>query len=596
MRIVGKNFRCYEYFDLTFEAGTCNIVIGESGELDYANTNGSGKTTLGIYALCWARYGKYPDMSTADSVVNTWAEKGTEIYHEFNDVQGNPCIIERKRKPNSLKFWQNNTAITGDMPVVQKAIDAAIGCNYDFYTKVFLYTGRDDGKFARMTDGRQKEILDTILPLDFDEPKQLAVDKMGEAQRTSASERSKVTWLEREISDLEIDIQVEKAQSDEWDIRINEDYNAIEESLNQWAAHYTVHFQSHETLKTKGVALNETLQSQHAALSNSGGELDRIQRLIRDEEERLRSLNVAPGICPTCEQTLQTTEAQTKLATKLNGIEDYLAELKSDLPALTQTHNSNEVTYRTAGEAVAAHTIKTTETYELMIAAQNTVADLTIRLNERPDDGVNLHASNIHLMNDQIEKKRQQIMELEKQSELHSADAKLWATVADALGPRGIKHFAFETLCPEMTATARAFLKHLSPNDLDVEFRSHVKKGSKVKEGFYIHATGKNGAKTYLDLSSGEQARIDLVVFLTLFLMATKHVSNTGLVVFDEIADTLDSMGKQMVCHLLDFFSAEYGVTTLILTNDLHITSHIIRGYCCCANGGLGYVEKLLES
>lgn len=596
MRIVGKNFRCYEYFDLTFEPGTNNLVVGDSGDADYADTNGSGKTTLGIHAICWARYGKYPDMNNADSIVNISAGKGTEIYHEFKDTQGNPCVIERKRKPNSLKFWQNGVEISGDVAVVQPKINAAIGCDYDFYTKVFLYTGRDDGKFARMTDVRQKEILDTILPLDFDEPKALAITEMGNTQRSSSTERSKISWLEREIDELQEEIVSQQQQGAAWESIVEEDYEQIEQSLIAWNNNYgggVLEYEGAKTLK-KGAA-----ERQHTALLEYNAahtEFQRVEKLIVDEEARLQSLNVQPGMCPTCGQGLQTTEAQNKLASRMDEINQFLINLKREEPILAQ---NSELTLSMYEDRTNEHSVISAnmqEIYERMIAAQNTVADLTVRLHERPTkDATNPHAHALGLLNEQVAKKQAQISESENLADKYLADSKLWGVVADALGPRGIKHFAFETLCPEMTATAQAFLKYLSPNDLSVEFRSHEKRGKKVKEGFYIYAAKKNGAQSYSDLSGGEKARIDLVVFLTLFLMATKHVSNTGLIVFDEIADTLDNTGKQTVSQLLDFFSDEYAVTSLILTNDNNIAAYISRGYRCKVNGGRGCVEKILE-
>jgi len=582
MRLVGKNFKCFGYFDITFEPGTCNAVVGQVEDSDYSNSNGAGKTTLGIHALCWVRYGKYPGMGSADSPVNLKAGKGCEVHHEFKDINGHDCIIQRKRKPNSLQFWQNGTEVTGDMKVVQEAINKAVGCEYDFYVKVFLYTGADEHKFARLTDAKQKEILDTILPMEFDKARELAAEQQRlkfEELNASSIKISQATQAHERIM---AKVEEEKVKYQQWEESKDADWEAEEQKLKDWSR---VHAERTNLVSVK--------QAEVDTLAEKYREADRkhtlaaatrrsLEHQLNDERARLASLEGKAGndVCPMCNQEIAGEAAQT--------VEARITEVRNAVTTLEQQFNALEPIDQLIIDK--DHHKRGLDRYseELRLAqrdlqeAEHNIETLTMALNNRPT-GDNPHMAVMKALEEEAATLHQQCEEMLAQEPAISADIDLWKTVNDALGPKGLKHFAFETLCPQLSATGSTFIEHLSPKgDLQVGFKSFQQKGKKIKEGFFIEASRKDGPQTYSDLSGGEKARIDLVVFLTLFLTATERVSNSGLVVFDEIADTLDSTGKQLVMQLLDFFSDEYGLTCLVLTNDPSITAHVPHGYYRC--------------
>ena len=594
MRIVGKNFKCFSHFDINFEPGTNNVVLGDSSDTDYADSNGAGKTTLGIHALCWVRYGKYPGMSNVNSPINLAAGKGCEVYHEFTDTSGNPCIIKRSRKPTKLEFWQNGTEVSGDKDVVQEKINAAIGCDYDFYVRVFLYTGADEFKFAKLTDAKQKAILDTILPMDFDKPRELAVKERDKIAQARDNNRRDVANVIGEINTVGSQIREEEQQINIWETQKQSDWAAIEQNVKAWG---NVHAQKKVEYDDVCAQASETL-SAYTKLHDQVVVLrkDRtvLEQKLFDEKTRLASLsgNADNRICPTCHQRLVDETALGHVQQRVTEVEASVAQLEQQVAALPDSTEIEQEFAKASAELDHITGVKEHINNE-MREAMHHVETGTAQLNNKPE-GDNPHIHACKLLSDTLQRHQDRKAELDAEWNKCEDDLKIWDAVVGAFGAKGLKHYAFETLCPELTATAHTLLKYLSPEDLDVEFRSHST-GKKVKEGFHIAARRKGGPQNYSDLSGGERARIDLVVFLTLFLTAMKHVSNTGIVVFDEIADTLDDTGKQMVVQLLDFFSKEYGVTCLMLTNDKSISSYVSRGYCCKRTGDVSEVERILE-
>jgi DNA repair exonuclease SbcCD ATPase subunit len=75
------------------------------------------------------------------------------------------------------------------------------------------------------------------------------------------------------------------------------------------------------------------------------------------------------------------------------------------------------------------------------------------------------------------------------------------------------------------------------------------------------------GKRGYKSLSGGEKRRVDIIVILSLqrFLLECTGVS-TNLLVFDEIFDSLDNVGIQMVLNCIDTIFDE-GLCVYIITH-----------------------------
>jgi len=613
MRLVAKNFRSYEYFDLHFVEGTNNLVLGDSGSnSDYATTNASGKSSI-MYAVMWALFGKWPDMQSANSPVNIVAEKECEVYYEFKNTQGQACAVKRCRKPNSLEFWCNSEPVTGDMAVVQNAINEAIGCTYDFYLKVFVYSGDKDTKFSRLTDAKQKEILDTILPMDFEAAKELAVKQGLQIKSKIAENKHQIDTWTNQVETLKLKRDLAKTNAATFDQQATRDRTPLEQDIRETKRRITEYEAVIEQNRAAIIKAQEDLSAAKLATARLNDKRNERQRLqtamleantaLHGHSEKLDKIrNEETKDCPMCGQILGAPYSkQQVIATMDKECVELIAK------AATATNEYNAVTEElnlmpvppldVFEQRYSAITAVESEHRTYIQRAQDRISRLQKEIEAIPAPGTeNPYHTEARVYGQQIVDLESEICTTDQQIIGYELDLDLWNHVIDAFSTKGVKHYAFETLCPEMTAIAQAFMHHLSADQLKLKFRSHKASGKKIIEGFHVEVTRKIGGKIkegYGDMSGGEKSRVDLVVFLTLYLMAQKHVNNTGLLFLDEIADTLDPAGKAAVVELLDFFTKEYGVTSLILTNDERVASYITQGYRCRLLDGRGRIEEL---
>lgn len=178
-----------------------------------------------------------------------------------------------------------------------------------------------------------------------------------------------------------------------------------------------------------------------------------------------------------------------------------------------------------------------------------------------------------------------------------SRETRHWETVKTMFsgGKGGLHHFLFEQVLPEMTAMAQMFLNFFSANTLKVAFRSHKKSGNKIVEGFFVDADRGN-VKGYGNLSRGEQRRINVAISLTLYLMASKHVFNPGILFLDEVADSLDQSGKQSIIELLEHFCSQYQSSAVLLTNERELLANVHHGYEAVMHDGISRLSPISES
>ena len=213
-------------------------------------------------------------------------------------------------------------------------------------------------------------------------------------------------------------------------------------------------------------------------------------------------------------------------------------------------------------------------------------------------------ADTVNPYRDQVDRKSEAISLAEKELEgtrKSKIDAEVgmrrWSAVKTMFsgGRGGLHHFVFEQVLPEMTAMSQMFLNFFSANTLKVGFESHKKKGKKVIEGFFVKAE-RNDVTGFGNLSRGEQRRINVAISLTLYLMASKHVFNPGILFLDEVADSLDQTGKQSIIELLEHFCSQYDTAAVLLTNERELIAHVHSGYECVMHNDVSTLAPISES
>ena len=547
--------------------------------------------------------------------------------------------------------------ISGDLKVMNERIEGILGMTYETFVRTMVFTGSERENFSLMTDKEQKALLDTIFPVDFSGLLERARAKHKFALETeiecSGVIKAIDNWITKdEQALLELDQKRE-------DIAREHDAEALAHQLGE--AELTKSSVIHEigVIESQRVALRAQIDAARDALTAYRPTMQQFdeakerlssfmsakEMLTRQENERKSRLewfdqNIAKEnarlkhdhgekTCHTCGQTLgpealarATHEVQRELKRlgdeRLAAIRSYDSIQADYLSRQTRSGFNDETaqTFTTNYTAAAQHSRKLQETHD-QLTGQDRGLDDKLRGLRRQQEQLEQRITNLKsLMStgdhgldklDQEEKRLTAELDRLKSDRSQAAanqqqwtdEKALWSNVVDMFsgGKGSLQHFLFENLLPEMTATAQMFLSLFSAQELKVAFKSHRVKGSKTIEGFYIEATKGENTKGYGDLSGGERRRIDFCIFLTLYLMAAKHVFSPGVIFLDEIADFMDDTGQQsIVTSVLDFLCREYGVSCLLLTNKRELVASVAHGYRCSMTEGVSRLVPVQET
>ena len=657
--VHGTNFRSYQQVKLEFGNRQVSVVCGDS-QSDYADSNGTGKTSLMYLVLWtlfgkWPGMESADSCvrmpANKDCSGSIWLTKPDGIYtisrYRKHSEHGNNVFI---RTPDS------DGILSGDLKVMNERIEGLLGMNYDTFVRTMVFTGTEGTTFALMTDKEQKTLLDTIVPFDFSALHERAKEKHKFAAETEI-ECGGVTkavdqWLERNedaMANLE-DAKDELAgKYNEQDTRRRIDdliklVHQKEQELTSTEAHrktmdpqIEAAQKAVEAYRPSIVAFEEA--KERLSVYNSAKEIltrqekDREQALwrvdedIKKENHRLET-DKQGRTCHTCGQALgeealqkavSSTEADlTRLGEqRLDTIRHYDHIQQDYIKRQSATGLDDDSAAKFLEDWKAAHT----HMQQLMAASetltrQDRQADLDAQLLRREITAAKTEGDELTTAltpdNEAMSKLDQQIETLDKETERLKQDRiasagnqvkwgeerALWDGVATMLGggKGSLQHFLFEALLPEMTATAQMCLSLFSKEALHVAFKSHKKKGSKTVEGFYIEANKNDQTMGYGNMSGGERRRIDFCIFLTLHLMAAKHLFHPGVLFLDEIADFMDDTGQQSVVSVLEFFCQQYGISCLLLTNKRELVASVAHGYRCLMTDGISTLVSVQET
>lgn len=658
-KVYGTNFRSYAKIELEFGHHQVSVVCGDS-QSDYADSNGTGKTTLMYLVLwtLFGKWPGMENADSCirqpankDCCGSLTIEKPDGIYtvarYRKHSEHGSNLFIH---PPGGGKV------ISGDLKVMNERVEGLLGMNYDTFVRTMVYTGTEGTTFALMTDKEQKNLLDTIVPFDFSALHERAKEKLKIAADT-ATECAGVTkaveqWQERN-SQAMMDITLKRQQLSE-----QYDATALQEKIDTLTGHLDAYNKSLNEVYQTELELQPKVQAAYEAISaykptiaafeeakerwvNYGSavkmlaeqeasrsrNLEGVDHDIEREKQRLETDKQGRS-CHTCGQALGDEALQQVISStekELNRLGDQRLDLikhydhlqKDYLKRKTATGFDDEswAKYKTDYDAARRH-MNELEAHHMDLTGQDQqMAHRIQSLRSQIEQGNKVMeelqaaqapgAGGLSEIDKEIERLKDEGARL---MEDHGASAEneakwleektLWEKMTGMLGggKGSLQHFLFESLLPEMTATAQMCLSLFSKDELRVAFKSHKKKGSKVVEGFYVEASKGDNTKGYGDLSGGERRRIDFCIFLTLHLMAAKHLYHPGVLFLDEIADFMDDTGQQSVVGVLEFFCQQYGISCLLLTNKRELVASVAHGYRCTMADGISTLVSVQET
>jgi DNA repair exonuclease SbcCD ATPase subunit len=570
-------------------------------------------------------------------------------------LHGNNVFIQPPNQNSAATLAPD--IISGDLKMMNDRIEGLLGMNYETFVRTMVFTGSEHETFALMTDKEQKALLDTIVPLDFSGLLDRAKGKFKQAMETEIEcggvSKAIDGWLTRnEAALLEIEQQKKDLAKERDEDAILHGLADAEQAESYMQAEIEAATRAREELWPKisqaesevtaykpVVKAFEDARERWEMFSNS------TSRLKEQEEERTRALSLldedikrenhhldqhkAGKTCHTCGQPLGPEALATAVASakktldrvqtqKIDAIRRYDNLQQDYLSRQTKSGFDADTAAKYTVDYKAAHTHLHSLSDALdVLTRQDRQHDTTISTSRREQAEAKRRIEHLTSLlkpddtrGNELKEKAKKLSEDNdrlKRDRKHSGDNQqrwadekaLWSNVVDMFGggKGSLQHFLFESLLPEMTATAQMFLSLFSKDELRVAFKSHKAKGSKTVEGFYIEATKGAQTKGYGDLSGGERRRVDFCIFLTLHLMAAKHVFSTGVLFLDEIADFMDDTGQQsIVSSVLDFLCQQYGVSCLLLTNKRELVASVAHGYRCEMADGVSRLVSVQET
>lgn len=546
--------------------------------------------------------------------------------------------------------------ISGDLKVMNERIEGLLGLNYETFVRTLVFTGAESTTFALMTDKEQKTLLDTIVPLDFSRLLETSRTKEKFAGETEIEcngvTKAVENWIERNEAQIkELDERRVKLGQGNAGLEIQKRIDELDATIVDHEGSINIAEASRRELRPQldaaVVAIGEykpTEQSYHDSAQRFSSYQSAMTTLTRQEQERKTSLDqadravqaaadrlsqdVETKTCHTCGQSLNDVsmqQAQASVQQELNNAKELKLQtvehhdkLQEHYQRLRDESGFNEATaseYLRNSQAAYTHMDKL-EMALLVLTGQDREFDEAIvrrrqYIKNCGTDKIELQSTltssttGLTKIEEDMDRLKQEIIRLkgdlkasgENQTQWR-VEKELWNNVSGMFsgGKGSLQHFIFESMLPELTATAQMFLSLFSKTELRVAFKSHRKKGTKTVEGFYIEATKGEQTGSYGDLSGGERRRLDFCIFLTLWLLTAKHVFSPKVLFLDEIADFMDDTGQQAVIGVLDFFCQQYGVSCLLLTNKRELVASVAHGYRCSMADGISTLVSVQET
>lgn len=224
-KIEVSNF--YSIKDVKWDIGKMGngLVLIEGKNKDTKASNGAGKSVL-IEALVWGLFGRTIRKSTEEALVNNRSKKNCVVRVFVNDL-----IIERGKRPTTLKLWRGEEEITQDNGLnTQNLIDELLGTNYKVFLASTVFGQSNTTAFLTASPDDKRTIIKNFLNLETMFSKRDSVKAL----------KSDYNQGKKACSAVIVELESTRSQYEE-DIRMIEDsLDQVEDSDLQILKDYTI--------------------------------------------------------------------------------------------------------------------------------------------------------------------------------------------------------------------------------------------------------------------------------------------------------------------------------------------------------------------
>lgn len=520
-RLWGKNYQSFENFELIFKPGN-HLIAGTNHTTNFAESNGSGKSSL-IEPIPWCIYRKSLRGKNISREGKGKCEVGLEFWIEDDRYE---LIRYQHKKEITVKFSCNGEDVTPrNNENIEDTIERTINIPYDLFVIVVVVLQGLPINLSTMTPTIRKGILETLLGVDnWSTFTKIFKSKKVEVEQDYNQVFDKYTTTKSEMIAKNAELETIKEQSEIVEQDDTKDLWAIKKQLSETRANINSLENRREMCSTEDPSvIRENLRTVQTACN-----------IIESDMQGLIDL-IEKGICPTCGQNYPSSMIEVSQS-KLDGYDKKLPRLKAketDLQSLLDTivDFDNEI-YAAKRE---------------MRVLMSTFTDLVSRMGNREER----NTESTDDLQQELTKLLEEVNELNNEVNILENKMSGYEYILSLLLPSSV----FRTKVLERYLSyVNSILMEVAPNVLDnITISLEVDKNA---SGIDINI---NGGKTgYRSLSGGEKRRVDLIVILSLqkFLLECANI-RTNLLIFDEIFDSLDSVGISCIMNCINMLFNE---------------------------------------
>ena len=326
---------------INFDRQDLTLVLGENIDLGGdGSRNGTGKTTI-INALSYALYGEALTNIRRDNLINKTNSKGMMVSLDF--CVGEQCYrIERGRKPNTLKFYINDSEqeaddyAQGDSRETQGAILKLLSMSHTMFKHLVALNTYTE-PFLSLKQNDQREIIEQLLGITQLSERADKIKELSKHTRDDIKqEEMTIKALQTANDKIGEQVQALKRRQTLWMNKKAEDVKKFETAIDDLA-----HVDIDAELASQGdlltwTELNNTqtqLQKDIAALTAQVGRAEKDVTRTKKAVDSLES-----GTCGSCGQSVDHMETHqqhvTKAQEEYNGASDFLGEIQEGISAL----------------------------------------------------------------------------------------------------------------------------------------------------------------------------------------------------------------------------------------------------------------------
>lgn len=597
-----NNFRAFGHAKVDLYNQGLVMVLGNNKDTTGKSSNGASKSSI-FYAILWALYGKIPDSSSSNSVINEKVGKNTSVFLNF-EVNKSSARIERYRKDktnnNKVLFFIDDKEVTKP---TNKATDSSIvdfmGISMDTMLNSIMFGSSRVVDFVSATDKQRKEILEELSNVSIYREAQNRVKEVAKDANTSLLEKeTALAGIEAQnanLTALEASYDAQKAQHEDVvrDLKSKlADYKAklltedkvesIKNSINRGNAALKKLDDSNKVDPYKDISKPtqkvSSLKSNLTALKNKYTEI--VAKIKEDKQEIINLKNTPDAICRLCGNKLDEAHKKKELVRLTNEIKETV-----------KSYNESKVSYKkyTDELVVASGELKQVQDYNLekrkeqsaFHSKYNKVKDCLQQLKSSFDNYNRLKelydSTLVQYDNEknktinrpkELDVKVEDTASLKKEIKKAKDNIKDYKELVKIFGDKGVKSHVLSLAIPYINSKMEEYMTILSHGSLNAYISREKNADGSLTERLGLTVDSLSSATSYEDLSTGEKKRIAISLNVAFLSYLSSKIGGINISVFDEVFDSLDESGTSAVIELLKELSKSVGTIFVISHND----------------------------